>query len=46
MKSLISKPDPLSFRAALSKAGFYSEWRGKFGPEAWRQLERYSGDLA
>jgi len=39
-------PDPASFRAALSKGGFYAEWRGKFGPEAWALLEKYSGELA
>jgi TRAP-type transport system periplasmic protein len=39
-------PDPASFRAALSKGGFYAEWRGKFGPEAWALLEKYSGKLA
>jgi len=39
-------PDPASFRAALSKGGFYAEWRGKFGPEAWALLEKYSGALA
>jgi TRAP-type transport system periplasmic protein len=38
-------PDPASFRAALSKGGFYAEWRGKFGPEAWTLLEKYSGKL-
>ena len=38
-------PDPASFRAALSKGGFYAEWRGKFGPEAWALLEKYSGKL-
>jgi tripartite ATP-independent transporter DctP family solute receptor len=39
-------PDPASFRAALSKGGFYAEWRGKFGPEAWGLLQKYSGELA
>jgi TRAP-type transport system periplasmic protein len=39
-------PDPASFRAALSKGSFYAEWRGKFGPEAWALLEKYSGKLA
>jgi tripartite ATP-independent transporter DctP family solute receptor len=39
-------PNPASFRAALSKGGFYAEWRGKFGPEAWGLLQKYSGELA
>jgi tripartite ATP-independent transporter DctP family solute receptor len=43
---VFNTPDPSSFRAALSKAGFYSEWRAKFGPEAWKLLEKYSGELA
>jgi tripartite ATP-independent transporter DctP family solute receptor len=38
-------PDPTSFRDALSKAGFYKEWRGKFGDEAMAKLEKYSGKL-
>jgi tripartite ATP-independent transporter DctP family solute receptor len=43
---VFNTPDPSSFRAALTKAGFYSEWRAKFGPEAWKLLEKYSGELA
>ena len=39
-------PENKSFRDALSKAGFYKEWRGKFGEEAMAQLEKYSGKLA
>ena len=38
-------PDVKSFRDALSKAGFYKEWRGKFGDEAMAKLEKYSGKL-
>jgi tripartite ATP-independent transporter DctP family solute receptor len=38
--------DPASFRAALKTAGFYSEWRGKFGAEAWNTLEAAVGSLA
>jgi TRAP-type transport system periplasmic protein len=43
---VFNTPDPASFRAALTKGGFYSEWREKFGPEAWKLLEKYSGTLA
>ncbi|MEO7335362.1 MAG: TRAP transporter substrate-binding protein [Caldimonas sp.] len=38
-------PDNKSFRDALSKAGFYKEWRGKFGDDAMSKLEKYSGKL-
>ena len=31
---VFNKPDPASFRAALTNAGFYTEWREKFGAEA------------
>ena len=39
-------PDVKSFRDALSKAGFYKDWREKFGEEALGKLEKYSGKLA
>lgn len=38
-------PDPAPFRRNLIKAGFYSEWRKRFGEEAWGLLEKYSGPL-
>ena len=38
--------DAAAFRGALKKAGFYEEWRGKFGPEAWTTLEKAVGGLA
>ena len=37
---------PDTFRAQLTKAGFYKEWQGKYGNEAWALLEKYSGKLA
>lgn len=43
---VFNKPDPASFRDALSKAGFYKEWREKFGADAMARLEKYSGTLA
>ena len=43
---IFNYPDPKSFRDALSKAGFYQEWRTKFGDEAMAKLEKYSGRLA
>ncbi|TAG49016.1 MAG: TRAP transporter substrate-binding protein [Betaproteobacteria bacterium] len=42
---VFNRPDSASFRDALSKAGFYKEWRGKFGDEAMAKLEKYSGAL-
>jgi tripartite ATP-independent transporter DctP family solute receptor len=41
-----NKPDPEPFRAALKKAGFYAEWRDKYGAEAWALLEKQVGALA
>ena len=38
--------DPAPFREQLRKAGFYTEWRGKFGEEAWSILEESTGKLA
>ena len=35
-----------AFRAQLRKAGFYAEWKGKFGDEGWAILERSVGKLA
>jgi tripartite ATP-independent transporter DctP family solute receptor len=35
-----------SFRDKLRSAGFYAEWKAKFGDEAWALLEKYSGKLA
>ena len=34
------------FQETLKAAGFYAEWRGKFGEDAWKVLERYSGALS
>jgi tripartite ATP-independent transporter DctP family solute receptor len=42
----INTPDRGPFREALRKAGFYTEWRKKFGDETWALLEKYSGSLA
>jgi TRAP-type transport system periplasmic protein len=36
-------PDPALFREALRKAGFYSEWKKKYGDEAWAILEKSVG---
>ena len=41
-----TKPDLDTFREKLRAAGFYQEWRGKVGNEAWTLLEKYVGKLA
>ncbi len=38
--------DPEPFRATLIKAGFYKEWRGKYGEQAWQTLEGVVGQLS
>ena len=32
-----------SFRKALVDSGFYTVWKGKYGPEAWGALEKAVG---
>jgi TRAP-type C4-dicarboxylate transport system substrate-binding protein len=39
-------PQTDPFRAKLRSAGYYSEWKNKFGAEAWAVLERSTGKLA
>jgi tripartite ATP-independent transporter DctP family solute receptor len=39
-------PGSDTFKAALRQSGFYSEWRGKFGDQAWGLLEDAVGKLA
>ena len=38
--------DTAAFRAQLQKAGFFKEWKGKYGDEAWALLERYAGNIS
>ncbi len=38
--------DKKPFQQALRTAGFYAEWKQKFGDEAWAILEKYAGGLA
>jgi TRAP-type transport system periplasmic protein len=42
---VFNKPDPVQFRAALVKTGFYTQWQKTYGPEAWSALEKYTGPL-
>ncbi len=43
---VFNRPTPESFRAKLRAAGFYDDWKKRFGSEAWAQLEQVSGKLA
>ena len=40
------KVDPKPFREKLQAAGFYKEWKGKYGDEAWAALEKFTGPIA
>ena len=40
------KVDPALFRAKLQASGFYKEWRGKYGEEAWAVLEKFTGPIS
>jgi tripartite ATP-independent transporter DctP family solute receptor len=37
--------DPEKFRGTLRAAGFYTEWKEKYGPDAWAVFERQVGAL-
>jgi tripartite ATP-independent transporter DctP family solute receptor len=43
---IFNQPDPAPFRDKLRQAGFYAEWKGKYGNEAWAILEKSVGKLA
>ena len=43
---VFNAPDPAPFRDKLRSAGFYSEWKSKYGEEAWTILEKSVGKLA
>ncbi len=38
--------DAAAFRDQLRRAGFYTEWKAKYGDEAWALLEKAVGKLA
>jgi tripartite ATP-independent transporter DctP family solute receptor len=42
---VFNTPPTQGFRDKLRSAGFYSDWKSKFGDEAWAVLERYTGKL-
>jgi TRAP-type C4-dicarboxylate transport system substrate-binding protein len=39
----INEPASDSFREKLKEGGFYAEWKGKYGEEAWAILEEAVG---
>jgi tripartite ATP-independent transporter DctP family solute receptor len=43
---IFNQPDVAPFRDKLRSAGFYSDWKGKYGEEAWAILEKAVGKLA
>jgi TRAP-type transport system periplasmic protein len=43
---VFEQADKDAFRKELTKAGFYNEWRGKFGEDNWKILESVVGALA
>src|ERR1700730_11078725 len=43
---VFNRPDPAPFRDKLRSAGFYTEWKGKYGDDAWAILEKSVGKLA
>ncbi len=42
---IFNQPDVALFRDKLRKAGFYAEWKGKYGDQAWSLLEKAVGTL-
>jgi TRAP-type transport system periplasmic protein len=43
---VFNKPEAAPFRDKLRSAGFYTEWKAKYGDEAWGILEKSVGKLA
>lgn len=43
---VFNKPATAAFREKLRSAGYYAEWKNKFGPDAWSTLERSVGNLS
>ncbi|HLZ05294.1 MAG TPA: TRAP transporter substrate-binding protein [Bradyrhizobium sp.] len=42
---VFNKVDTKPFRDALRTAGFYNDWKAKFGAEAWGLMEKATGQL-
>jgi TRAP-type transport system periplasmic protein len=41
-----NQPNTAPFRDKLRSAGFYAEWKGKYGDQAWELLEKAVGKLS
>src|SRR3954470_12377578 len=41
-----NQPNVAPFREKLRSAGFYAEWKGKYGDQAWELLEKSVGKLS
>jgi tripartite ATP-independent transporter DctP family solute receptor len=43
---VFNQPNVAPFREKLRSAGFYAEWKGKYGEQAWSLLEKSVGKLS
>jgi TRAP-type transport system periplasmic protein len=43
---VFNQPVVAPFRDKLRSAGFYAEWKGKYGDQAWELLEKSAGKLS
>ena len=43
---VFNQPESAPFRDKLRSAGFYAEWKGKYGEQAWALLEKSVGKLS
>jgi tripartite ATP-independent transporter DctP family solute receptor len=43
---VFNQPNVAPFREKLRSAGFYAEWKGKYGEQAWALLEKAVGKLS
>ncbi len=43
---IFNQPATAPFRDKLRSAGFYAEWKGKYGEQAWELLEKAAGKLS
>jgi tripartite ATP-independent transporter DctP family solute receptor len=43
---IFNNVDTGAFRAKLQSAGFFKEWKGKYGDDAWAILEKYAGAIS
>ena len=43
---VFNQTDTEKFRATLRSAGFYADWKQKYGPQAWVALEKQVGSLS